>query len=115
MAIYHTIGRSGSLGERVGILYEVLMSGQNAFKAVLISSGLRDAHVSLESRGADRGLHPTPPLFLCFGLLIICSVTSPQERSLMYTHLLWFNKRGRRRSAMPSSSNKLVIHQLVVG
>lgn len=47
----------------------------SSYKAVLISSGLRDAHVSLESRGADRGLRPTPPLFLCCDLLIICSVT----------------------------------------
>lgn len=85
MAIYHTIGRSGSLGELAGILYEVLMSGQSAFKAVLISSGLRDAHVSLESRGADRGLHPTPPLFLCFGLLIICSVTLHLKSALSCT------------------------------
>lgn len=47
----------------------------SSYKAVLISSGLRDAHVSLESRGADRDLCPNPPLFLCFGLLIICFVT----------------------------------------
>lgn len=34
MAIYHTIGRSGSLGERAGILRNVLMSGQSAFLVI---------------------------------------------------------------------------------